>query len=380
MSITSLPNSDHITPDVLHDLFPKDVHEFTNLSNHETPKDNDESFISLENSQQLPFERVNDKYFYELLNKYHLYKDFDDINVEEHIQERKDKFDSLSEAEQETIFKSIVQYSFDNSDNLLSAMRLTGRETDQNLANDLEKKFGMSADKVRVATEIFKSTYTIWETNNIVQAINNQGSAPTTQQLFAIRQKLVNLNESASFLEHYQVFATHVTSIENGESINNIDVLLKSDTGEKPHFEGDGVYAGILGSYQDWNSGETFKFNVPFIDTLPMLVSYNYPKSMVNILCEGLDIKDSENQITRATGLQQWRQLEFQNDDIEQWKVDLLEEFLKASVEVKVDAQGIKTAIADTKIEPIYWAMFCRSLRIPRFIPKSELNKSEFNG
>ena len=258
-------------------------------------------------------------------------------------------------------------------------MRLTGRETDRNFPNDLEKKFGVSTDKVRVATEIFRSTYTIWETNNIVKTVDNQGSAPTTQQLFAIKQNLINLNESASFLEHYQVFATHVTSIENGESINNIDVLLKSDTGEKPHFEGDGVYAGILGSYQDWNSGEMFEFNVPFIDTLPMLVNYNYPKSMVNILCEGLDIKDSENQITRATGLQQWKQLEFKNDVIEQWKVDLLEEFLEAPVKVKLDTQGIQTAIADTKIEPIYWAMFCRSLRIPRFIPQSELNKSDFN-
>jgi len=379
MSITSLPNSEHITPDVLHELFPNDAHEFANLSDPKVPQYNDENFISLENSQQLPFERVSDEYFYELLGKHHLYEDFDDINVEEHIQERKDQFDNLPENEQQTILKAILQYSLDNSDNLLSAMRLTGRETDRNFANDLEKKFGVSTDKVRVATEIFRSTYTIWETNNIVKAIDYQGSAPTTQQLFAIKQNLIYLNESASFLEHYQVFATHVTSIENGESINNIDVLLKSDTGEKPHFEGDGVYAGILGSYQDWNSGEMFEFNVPFIDTLPMLVSYNYPKSMVNILCEGLDIKDSENQITRATGLQQWKQLEFKNDVIEQWKVDFLEEFLEAPLEVKVDTQGIQTAIADTKIEPIYWAMFCRSLRIPRFIPQSELNKSDFN-
>ncbi len=301
---------------------------------------------------------------------------FDEIDVREHMNERAAAFQQLSPEDREVVEKAIVQYANDNDGSLLFALRLTGRETDSALANELHTKYQISPEKIRIANEMFHATYAMWEINNLVIAASQEG-IPTTQQLDEIRQRLALLEESADFLEHFQIPATHVTNEYAGSQIAQSEILRKSDSGDASHYEGDGVYAGVLGSFKDWSAGDTFEFTVPYADTLPIIVSYNYPKAMVNILGEGLDIQKRETIIATASGLQQWRQLEFTDDPLETWKVMLLEEILGTPIEVYVDSDGIKTLVADTDREPIHWAMACRSLRIPRFIPKSELSKSD---
>jgi hypothetical protein len=160
------------------------------------------------------------------------------------------------------------------------------------------------------------------------------------------------------------------------EKIDENLALIKSDSGEKSHFEGDGVYTGILGSYRDWSEGKMYTIKIPLADSVPIMVNYNSPHAMANVLGELLDIKDEGDGIAVAHGLRQWRQCEYHGDETEDWKVKLLEELLGKKALVVTDKEGQKCVVMDTDKDAIIWGSLARALRIRRFIPLSELSKS----
>ena len=351
-------------------------HDIKPLSPNERNKPD---FVTPEVHKNLPFERIDENSFRDLINEHHMEAVFDEIDVREHMTARSAMYESLEDGQKELIEKALIQYANDNEGKVLSAMRFTGRETDRTLADELEAKYGVNMDKIRIATEVFRITYALWESKNINEAIySNESQRPTQEQLNKITQRLNALKESASFLEHFQVPATHSTNPDAVDIITEGEVLLKSDTSTERHFEGDGVYAGIMGSYKNYqDKADEFFFNVPLADTLPIITKYNHPEAMVSILGEGLDIKKRENIIATASGLVQWRQLENTAYSVDDWKVLLLENYLGTEVAVDLDTTGVETVIADTDLQPIYWALAARALRLPRFIPASELSKSD---
>ncbi len=370
---TSYPKSELLTEDMIAEFEASRDNKVV----PKAPEINKDNFIIPETTEHLPFERIDEDTFDKLFNKYNLEANFDDIDVREHMNERAHEFKNLTQDEQTTIEKAIVQYANDNEGEVLFAMRLTGRETDLSLADELEDKYGVNADRIRIATEMFRATYAMWEMNNITVSFG-YGDSPTQELSREMKEHLITLEEAADYLEHFQVTATHGTTPYAAPIIETGEILLKSDTGEMTHFEGDGVYAGVLGSDKNYQGREdVFEFYAPFADTLPIIASYNYPKARICILGEGLDIQKRDHIIATAAGLQQWRQLKHRHEPVSDWKLDLLEETLGVVPQVYIDSEGVETVVADTDKEPIHWAMACRALRIPRFIPKNELSKSD---
>ncbi len=374
-------NSELITDDVIRQVEDIELNEVKQKS----PSHVSDEFATLETVSELHFERIDTENFYKLFDTYNIYSDTEGlecrgVDVSENIAERAERFRHLPSSEREMIEKAILQYANDNEEEVLLAMRLTGREADRTFADELEQKYGLNTDKVRIATELFSSTYAIWEVSDLLDTPAYEFDTENAQYA-AITEKLKQIDESANFLEHFQLPATHVTSKHAGDLIEAGQLLRKSDSSDNPwHFLGDGVYAGIFGCYKDWNgylNKEMFEFRVPLADTVPLITHFNRPRSQVNLLGEGLDIMDRDTMIATAVGIQQWRH---RGDDyrvIDDLKLNLLASVLDAPVEIYTDSDGIETIVADTDKEPIHWAMACRALRIPRFIPKSELSKSD---
>lgn len=322
-------------------------------------------------TQELPFESLPDTVYSDLSSKLRFYDKFDDVDVDEHARIRRAQFETLTEDEKKQAEELLVQYATYNDPGLLPLLQMTGRETDRSFVEELQKKYDLDLDNIRVAIELFRMTYRLWELNWDIRGVQSTDQ----KSIHVILKKLEEVRDSARILSEYVVHATHATYPEFKEDIDRDQLLLKSDTGEAAHFEGDGVYTGILGSYRKWASGEVFEFNVFLADTFPIIVNYNDPKAMANILSEMLYMKDHQGRPAIAHGFVQWKQRQYDQDPIDPWKVMLIEELLGAKAEVILDDDDLPAIVMDTSEEPIVWATLSRALRIRRFIPKSEASK-----
>lgn len=322
--------------------------------------------------------------YHKILN----YDEFDEYSIKNHIEERRKLFDSLSNQEKNSVYKAIFLYSNNNDPNMLNAMKLTGRETDANFFLNLEKDYGIKIDNAKLATFLFRYTYAIWKINKISEIDNSYYAA----ELGDIDEHFEVLKDSAKVLSLFKVEATHSARSKWFRSIEINEVILNSFTNDrKTHFEGDGVYAGIFGSYRGWTSKldeyneydendqdystEMATFDIPLADCIPIIVDYKSPKAMVNILSEGLDYKQSKNSIALASGKTEFRNYKFAYENIVLWKIDKLKEVLNVDkVKIYEDQDGLFLS-APVNSEPIIWGAVARALCLYRFVPESEMSK-----
>lgn len=339
--------------------------------------DSCENWIEITNQEVPEYLQLNEKQWDRISVTSNMIREkfdehFDDIDVEEEIHDRRAFFENLSRKDQALIKQAAVVSAMTNNPELLFLLKCMGRETDTGFIRHLEKENNLNLDAMRVATQLFNLTYRMWELNHAAQV-----DSQNPEHLRAIERKLQTVKKSASFLSHFQLEATHATDKNTLEKITKEEVLIKSDTSYKKHYEGDGVYTGILGSYRWWGSGEFCTFRTPLADTLPIIVNYHYPKSMANVLCEGLSIAGREEVAATAHGLVQYRQREFDDDTISDCKLHWLKKMLGKTPTVINDEDNLPCVVMSTDEEPIVWASLCRSLRIRRFIPLSELPQSQ---
>lgn len=318
----------------------------------------------------LPFEPIGIYQYQELYGRLSEEENFDEIDIDESMARRRGAFEQLSREDREVLEKTIIQESLENSPRVLEALKLTGREIDETFVDELEKKYDVPLSNLRVAENLFGLTYKMWELNWEVQG---------EPDMDLVRSKLEQVKRYAENLARFEVLATHATNEHAKGSIDESRALLKSTTGSSSHYEGEGVYTGILGSYRGWAEGALYEVKLSLADSVPIIVSYNYPKAMANVLGEVLDIEEGTGDRAVAHGLIEWFQTQYDDDDVSPWKIELLENLLGAEAKIVTDEHDLPCVIVNTQEDPIVWGSLCRSLRIRRFIPASELQKAAFD-
>lgn len=341
-------------------------------------------WIEPDTTQSLPFEKIDYEEVESICSSLSIIEEFDEVDIRESQHMRQKRFDSLHSIEKQQLEETIVQAALENNSFLPFGLRLTGRETDRTFVKELEKKYGVNLDTIRIAQEIFNSTYIMWRTSRVLlDGFSSQleQDSPDSLDTSEIKRHMQELVKSAEFLSAYTLEATHVTNIDLEYKIDSDGYLLKSDTKQDHHYEGDGVYTGILGCYRnwsnntDWSGSKMYTVKVPLADSLPMMVSFNYPKAMANMLGECLYIRDGEKSLATTHGIREWRQCYYNDEEITQWKIDMISELLKAPVRIVNNSMGEKVVVVDTMAPPIVYASIARALRIRELMPESELSK-----
>ncbi|NTW14683.1 MAG: hypothetical protein HGA31_06710 [Candidatus Moranbacteria bacterium] len=341
----------------------------------------------------LPFRKIDSVLFFDLRKILRDSVEFDNVKIDEEMKRRNDRYESLPEKVKSFVEKAIVQYSLRNGKQLLHALKMTGLETDTGYAKYLEEKYGTELPGMRMVQGIYDLTYGLWESNNLVKpsyAYQDGRYRPDMDETAETRDEISAIAEhiaaTARELAPYSTRATHVTERSSAERIAEQGTIRKSGHDDMSrHFEGNGVYAGIIGSYRDWMEDREiepvreFAFDIDLGSTLPIIVDYKSPKAMCNVLCESLFIPEGGNGMAHPTGLVEWFQNEFDEDEITGWKIDILEKELSCKTAIIRDEAGLRAVIADTNEPPIVWASLCRALRIRRLIPKSELYKIDLH-
>jgi hypothetical protein len=298
------------------------------------------------------------------------YADFDRCDLTGEMKNHRDKFDRLPDGDRKVIERAIVYWVRSGNEEALSALRFLGRETDMTLVGELEEKYGVELEGLKVMIELFSLTYGMWKLNRLLEEVDKEFG------LSHVRRELSAVLVAAEFLSSYRLVATHATNPWSTSEIYRNRVLIKSESGEKSHYEGDGVYFGIFGSYREWSDGGLFEINLPMADTLPILVGFNGPRAMLVALGECVDIREKDGMDAVVHGLVQWRQCEYNGDSVNPWKLKMLSEFLKSEVVLVKDEDGLDCVVVDSAKDPIIWAVLARSLRIRRLIPMSEVDKT----
>ena len=358
----------------------------------------DKKTVSAKEKDRLPFPRVTGHILFKLKEKLsgdEVY--FDDIDFEEDISYRQKKFEGglyrgrrfrkkeeivakfegVAIEEKNELEKLLIQSSLENDRKTLFILKLMGRDTDWEFVEKLEKKYGVSLNNLKAVVNINFITYRLWELNFEVEEINGKRDL----KLNLIRKKLLQIKARAEKIVDFELPATHVTDKFSAEEIEEDDGLIQaSDTRQTNHYEGNGVYLGAMGSYKNWDyirmgeRGEIFEIRIPLGKTFPTIVSYNYPKMILVVLSEYLDIFSDKKQNV-AHGLKRWLKADDKSYNLEDWKLKLLSEALETNVFVMRDENEERMAVSDTVTEPIVWGTLCRALKISRFMPMDELKK-----
>lgn len=288
---------------------------------------------------------------------------FDKTDINDDREERREKFLSLPEAKQIALEKYLLQASKEFDDNFLKALQATGRETDESYIDELEIKYGIEAQELRLACHVFRATYGMWEVSRILRDLNDWES-----EVEYIEHWLGEIVDAGEKLSKMETSGTHCTSYDAKFQIDESGALLKS-VGAK-HYEGDGVYVGLMGSYSGW-AEYMYRFNIKMEDLLPIIVNFNYPKMMANVLCDHLDIHSGEKEVAIPKGNIEWLHRDLDNDPSPS-QVKLLEKYLGKVTRFK-DGEDFNCFTIATEQPPIVWGMVSRALRIRNVIPEYEL-------
>lgn len=288
---------------------------------------------------------------------------FNNTDINDDCEERREKFLSLSEAKQITLEKYLLQASKEFDDNFLKALQATGRETDESYIDELESKYGTEAQELRLACHVFRATYGMWEVNRIIRYLNDWESESEY-----IEHWLGEIVDAGEKLSKMETSATHSTSYDAKYQIDDSGTLLKSVGAA--HYEGDGVYVGLMGSYSGW-AEYMYRFNIKMEDVLPIIVSFNYPKMMANVLCDHLDIHSGAKDVAIPKGNVEWLHRDL-DDDPSPTQIRLLQKYLGKVTQFK-DVEAFNCFMIKTEQPPIVWGMIARALRIRNVIPEYEL-------
>lgn len=295
-------------------------------------------------------------------------RDFDEIDIYKDCSDRQARFESLTAAEQNTLEKYIIEASRSYHDNFLRAMQATGQEMNTTYVDHLEEKYGTRLDELRISTLVFRATYASWRVNYYIRNESHWES-----RIKEITILLADIARVARQLTPETVFATHCTPAETEDSIVESGELYSS-AGDQ--FEGDGVYVGLMGSYRMWGGYEhMYSFPAKMADMFPVIVDFNYPKMMGNVLCQYLDIFSYKRAIPQGVI---WRHEKFDDLDVTPQKIRLLQQALDgAEITQKVDSRGLTTYVIDTGEAPIVWGSLARALGFPKVIAKVDLTHQQ---
>lgn len=318
----------------------------------------------------LPFEMIDKQEATDIISSIFEEYSFKEIDIVKNQQERQKKFSSLSEENKKIIEQFIVQESLLNQEDTAFALKITGRETDEKYIDELEKKYSLELHNLRITVYLFKNTYEMWWLNDNLTK-NHQ---PSEKELTDIKLRVSSITENAQFLANYQVDATHATNEDIFKIIDENKALIKATaqtSSDGFQYEGNGVYTGILGGFHWWGnqSLDLFHIKLPLAETLPIFINFNFPKALANVLCEVLDIEKDLRDIAIPHGLQEFYQIQYDNHEISEWKINILREVLDTEIYLVSDNKQLPCLIADTDKDPIIWGSVCRALKIRRFIP-----------
>lgn len=309
---------------------------------------------------------INEERLQDIINKViPEIRSFDNIDIDQDMSERQENFDRLSPKEKQYLEKYIISASLDKDDFFLKALQATGKETDLENINQLEKKYHVKLDEAKIATQIFKSTYAMWKTSFILRNEEH----PDREEL-QLEKLLQEIYEATKILSKFNTEATHSTNPDSADSIKAQKAILES-VGSS-HYEGDGTYTGLLGSFRGW-SEYMFKFGIKLSDVLPIIVDFNYPETMANVLCSYLDIESNKRTYAVPRGRIEWYHRKFDYSPVTAIQKRLLGKILNCDIDEITDEDGLPTLTANTQEKPIVWGSLVRSLNIRRFIPRSEL-------
>ncbi len=355
--------------------------------------------VLTEKKNKLPFPRVSGRIFFELREMLSKGDEahFDDVNSEKDIEYRRKKFEGglyrgqrfregeevvaefkgVTTEKKDKLEKLLVQSSLENERKTLFILKLMGRDTDQQFVENLEKKYNIPLDNLKAIVNINFITYRLWELNFEVEKIGGEQD----EKIKLIRTKLLSIKNRAEEIAKYKMLATHITSEYSAEEIKEKgESIWASDTRRTNHYEGNGVYLGAMGSFRNWGEislgekGVTFKVDIELSKTLPIIVDSRYPKLMLVVLSEYLDVF-SEKKQDATHGLKRWLKADDESYNLKGWKLKLLGEALETDVFVMRDEDEEKMAVANTDVDPIVWGVLCRALKINRFMPMRELRK-----
>lgn len=343
-----------------------------------------------EEKMDLPFEdftEVDCRDIEKKLSEINSAESYDEIKLEDDLQTRKNRFLKLPEEDKKLIEEFIVWASVRNDGRLLQAMRATGRETDENYIQEIERRYGIGLENMRVASNLFSLTYDSWKVNYLIR--NGMATLENRSQLV---DRIRNIYRRSKHLGRYAVLGTHASPFPEASEIDSSNVLYQSRGGE--HFEGDGIYCGVLGSYgeawlemtgHDISDGEVFEFIIELSNTVPIIADFSYPKAMVNYLGEMLDINEHRSGLATPHGLIQWRNEKTANyipiKNADDWRVKLLSELLNnPPLSIWKDETGKEVVVADTDEDPIIWGSLCRAMCIRRFVPKKYVRYLDRSG
>lgn len=327
-----------------------------------------------ENIEDVTFEKDDDQQrAMMILSNIFESANFDNIDYTEHQRLRNSRFEDLDQDDKEFLEKYLVTIGQTDNEMVLEILRSMGKETDRAFVNMLEEKYHIKLDRLRIAVEVFNMTYIMWETSYLIR----NESDLTNYEIENIRRKLIELKKSAQNLSSYRLVMTHQINSESEPLVDKSKALIKSDSEEKYHYEGDGVYLGLMGSYREWADGKIYKTRVPLSATIPIITRYNQPQMMTNVLCEVLDIDDSIDNTGIPHGLVQWYQPGYRYlSSSHQWRISLLQEMIGSEINYTKDKNDNIVLTSETDLEPIIWGSLCRALCIERFIPVSQLSKA----
>lgn len=341
----------------------------------------------------LPFEPVDKGDYLTLQSQLDRNVPFDDIDIKQEMKLRNNSFNECAPEDRELIEHALVQFTLNYHPLTLHALKLTGRETDAAFADELEKKYDMPLDHLRMAIQLFRLTYGLWHGNNLIKKTDRISTEEigdlhdrSEGKLFPqIRETLRVTLSAARELAQYAASASHNTMSEYAQKISATgEVKGSSPYG---HFEGRGIYMGLFRTFRDWisplnqewqeNADETsqLNFNIRLADGLPIIINYNFPKALFNMLAHSALVTDEEKSRAIPKGTMEWHQEDYGHIPLERWKAQIMTDLLRSPAFIVADEEGKQCLIIDTNEPPIVWASLARALRIRRCIPLAQIEK-----
>lgn len=358
--------------------------------------------IDIPERQKLPFPSLSQQATETLLKKKLSLNEERAVEKLDYTQQesyRRKHFMNLDQKDQRKIELALVQSACNSGPRTLELFLLTGKETDLDYINELEQRYKVSLDALRVfarATSIQYSTLELWQIMDRPatkrEPINKEEYNPL----------LNNVLQNSRELSNYTALAIHLTrkpshQLSNGEKtpaeqINYTGMIQKTiNWPARGHALGEGVYMGLLGSRVSKGAEpEKFSLRMPLRDTIPIvtLPSNGSPMLWCVVPSEYVTLTPATNETKVSRGLVEWYQGSDdrrQDDgtwhyDLPEWKIQALAESIsipRSQMYICSDQDNLPCLIADTDEPPIVWGSLCNALKIRRFIPLKELKKIE---
>ena len=265
-----------------------------------------------------------------------------------------------SQEARELVERAVIQLSLENDPLTLKVWLMLDHDDDIEYVRTLEEKYGIKLENLEAAAHLFSLTYDMWSLTN--------ADYTTEKGRQQAEEKLPGIIESARALSNYTLEATH--QVQNPKYINSIfyEQTLKGSTAE--HYEGAGVYAGILGGYRTWGQEEnTFHFLVDLGNAFPIIASRAEPEAMVVILSDEVDIHKGMDAPAEPMGEMVWQHDDYYRETIDKWKLQLFGKHVNVNTaQVIKQDDGTEALLIRTDEKPIVWASAAKALKVHKVI------------